>query len=464
MNISLLDMSVILVYILVVLGFGIYLSRKEGSEGYFTNNRKTKLFFLVFSAVATSVGATSVIGIASSGFQNGISFGLLFAVASILGWSLVAYLAPKIKKFGDENKAFTFGDYLFKQYSNRTRKIGRLVVLLAYFFATAIQFVAFAQLIHVTTNLSYIPALFIVALVTITYTAFSGIRGDIYTDVLQFFVMIPIFIFIFIKGFALINLNQLLTLPEGYLNIYNYNGPIFFWAGVLFGFPIILVAVEAWQKVFAAVDQKTARTAFFWTGILKVIVIGASIVIGLFAFHLVPGAPADGAIFSLMAKILPSGLLGLGLASLLAIIMSTVDSGIMVGSATVTKDFYLAKYPDATEKKILFVGRLATVAFGLSTFLVAYFVNDIIALALISTQILLIFAPALLGGLVWNVNNEKSAFWSISLGTAVTLVTMIFDMNMAFVPGVLVAIVAYVIPLFLKRKQTKEIEKALNKI
>jgi solute:Na+ symporter, SSS family len=452
MNISLLDISVLIIYVLTVLGLGIYLSRKEGAEGYFVNNRKTKLFFLIFSAVSTSVGATTVIGIASAGFQNGISFALMFAIASIVGWSLVAYLSPKIKKFGDENKAFTFGDYLFNQYSSRTRKIGRLVVLLGYFFATAIQFVAFAQLIKVTTNLPYTLALFIVALITITYTSLSGIRGDIYTDVLQFFVMLPIFIFIFIKGFAVIDFSQLFVLPEGYLNIYNYNGSVFFWAGILFGFPIVLVAAEAWQKVFAAVDQRTARTAFYWTGILKVITIGASVLIGLLAFHIVPNAPADGAIFSLMTKILPSGLLGLGLASLLAIIMSTVDSGIMVGSATLTKDFYLVKYPDASEKKVLQVGRLATIIFGILTFLVAYFVDDIIALAIISTQILLIFAPALLGGLVWNIKNEKSAFWSISLGLLVTLLAMIFDTDMAFVPGVLVAIIAYAIPLFYKKE------------
>lgn len=453
MNISTLDISILLTYILVVLGFGIYLSKKEGVEGYFANNRKTKLFLLICSAVSTSVGATTIVGVASAGFQSGISFGIIFAIASIIGWSLMAYLSPKIKKFGDENKAFTFGDYLNHQYSNRVRKVGRLVVLFAYFFATAIQFVAFAQLIHVTTNLSYIPALFIVAIATITYTSFSGIRGDLYTDALQFFIMFPVFVFIFIKGFAIVNINQLFVLPDGFLNIYNYNGPLFFWASILFGFPIILVAVEAWQRIFAAVDQKTAKTAFYFTGILKVIMIGISVMVGFLAFHIVPDAPADGAIFSLMIKILPSGLLGLGLASLLAVIMSSVDSAILVGSATVTKDFYLVKYPNASKKNILLVGRLSTILFGLLTFLTAYFVDNVITLAIISTQILLIFAPALLGGLIWNVQNEKSAFWSIFLGLVITLFVMIFNTNMAFIPGVVVAIIAYMFPILFSRKQ-----------
>src|SRR3989344_4746235 len=335
MNISTLDISIIIVYLVVIFLFGLFLSIKEGAEDYFVNNRKTKLLFLIFTALSTSVGAGTVLGVASAGFQTGISFGVLFMIASAVGWVLTAMLAPRIKAFGDANSAYTFGDYLAYQYSNRTRKIGRLVVLIAYFFATGIQFVAFAQLINVTTNLSFTPALLIVALVTILYTALAGVKGDFYTDALQFFVMFPVFIFLFIKGFALVSIQELFILPEGFLNLYNYSGPIFFWAGVLFGFPLILTSVDAWQRIFAAVDERTAKIAFYFSCVLKVGVIGASIFIGLLAYHIVPQADSHGAMFALMAGILPSGLLGLGLASVLAIIMSTVDTGIMVGSATI---------------------------------------------------------------------------------------------------------------------------------
>src|SRR3989344_5778378 len=135
----------------------------------------------MFTASSPGVGAGTVLGVASASFKTGISFGILFMIASGLGWALMGYLAPRIKKFGDEQKAYTFGDYLFHQYSDRTRKIGRLVVLIAYFFLTGIQFVAFAQLINVTTNLSFKPALLFVALVTVIYTVAAGVRGDFYT-------------------------------------------------------------------------------------------------------------------------------------------------------------------------------------------------------------------------------------------------------------------------------------------
>ena len=455
MNISFLDISVLVVYILAVLALGFYLSKKEGAEGYFVNNRKTKLLFLIFTALSTSVGAGTVLGVASASFQTGISFGILFMIASALGWALMGYLAPRIKKFGDEQKAYTFGDYLAHQYSDRARKIGRLVVLIAYFFATGIQFVAFAQLINVTTNLSFTPALLIVALVTILYTALAGVKGDFYTDALQFFVMFPVFIFLFIKGFALVSIQELFILPEGFLNLYNYSGPIFFWAGVLFGFPLILTSVDAWQRIFAAVDEKTAKIAFYCSGVLKVGVIGAAILVGLLAYHIVPNAAADGAMFALMAEILPSGLLGLGLASVLAIIMSTVDTGMMVGSATITKDFFLAKRPNTSEDEILKVGRISASLFGLVGLALAYFVQDIVTLAIVSFQVLLIFAPALLGGLVWKVKNEKSAYWSILLGFLTTLIILPINANFAFIPGLIVSIIAYFIPIFREKRLIK---------
>src|SRR3989344_3719089 len=452
MNISSLDITILLIYILACLGLGLYLSKKEGSEGYFVNNRKTKLFFLIFTALSTSVGAGTVLGVASASFKTGISMGVSFMIASALGWALMGYLAPKIKRFGDEQKAYTFGDYLAHQYSSRTRKIGRLVVLVAYFFSTGIQFVAFAQLIKVTTNMSFTPALLIVALITVIYTVAAGVKGDFYTDALQFFVMFPVFIFLFIKGFALVGVREFFILPEGFLSLYNYSGPIFFWAGLLFGFPLILTSVDAWQRVFAAVDERTAKIAFYFSGVLKVGVIGASIFIGLLAYHIVPQADSDGAMFALMAEILPSGLLGLGLASVLAIIMSTVDTGIMVGSATITKDFFLAKHPNVSEKEILKVGRISASLFGLVGLALAYFVQDIVTLAIVSVQVLLIFAPALLGGLVWKVKNEKSAYWSILLGFLVTLIILPINVNLAFIPGLLVAIIVYIVPIFRERR------------
>ncbi|MEX0930049.1 MAG: hypothetical protein WDZ79_00045 [Candidatus Paceibacterota bacterium] len=101
MNISSLDLSIIIVYILVVLAVGYYLGRKEGADSFFVNNRQTKLWLLVFTALSTSVGAGTVIGVAGAAYDTGISFGLTFMLVSAIGWWVAGYLAPRIKKWSD---------------------------------------------------------------------------------------------------------------------------------------------------------------------------------------------------------------------------------------------------------------------------------------------------------------------------------------------------------------------------
>lgn len=446
MPISFLDIFIILIYLFVMLGVGFFLGRKESSEGFFVNNRKTKTFLLVFTAVSTSVGGGTVIGMASAAYSSGISLGLSFATLSVVGWILVAWLAPRIKSFGDKTGAYTFGDFFAARYSSATRKIGSIVILLSYLTFTAIQFVALAKMTEVIGGINFEIALVAAALTAIAYTALAGLKGDIYTDAIQFFVMFPVFVFLFFASFSKIGFSQFLAgIPADYFNPFNYAGPSFFIGAIAFGFPLLLVSMEVWQRVFAAVDGKTARRAFLFSGLLKVVFISTSIIIGLLAFQLVPGINKDTAIFVLMKELLPSGILGLGFASILAVLMSTVDSMIMVGSATLTKDYYLVKYPNVDEKKKIFIGRVSALLFGLIAFFVALIFQDIVRLSVTSVQILGIFAPALLGGLIWRRSSAQAAFWSILVGFIATLILLPFKPDTAFIPAILLSIIIFVV-------------------
>lgn len=459
MNISTLDSSILLIYLIIVLAVGYFLGRKENAEGFFVNNRKTRTILLIFTALTTSVGSGTVIGVAGAAYDTGLSFGLTFILLSVIGWAIMGYLAPRIKKWGDASGAYTLGDYFAYRYSAGTRRLVSIIILLTVFIWVAVQFIAFASLIGVVTNINYVVALLLTVFLTILYTSLSGIRGDFYTDAIQFFVMLPVFIFLFIKGFRMIDMSAFSQLPSELLSPYNYDGKIFFYAGVLLGFPLIISTMEMWQRVFAAKDVKTAQRAFYWSGLLKVIVIAASILLGFMAFHILPtGIPNDSVLFNLMTTLLPSGLLGLGLASILAILMSTVDSVMMAGSATITKDFYLQKKPNADDVTKLRVGRLAVIGIGLAGLGIAFLIPDIIKLAIISTQIIVIFSPALIGGLIWKKPNAKAGFWSILVGFLVTLILLPVSNNIAFIPGFLIGLIIF-ITLSLRSKERFEIVK-----
>lgn len=444
-----LDIIVIVLYMLGLMGFGFWLYRKESLEGFFVNNRNTHTTLLVFTALSTSLGAGTAIGMATSAYSTGISLGFLFAVVSVIGWTVVALLAPRIKRMGDRLRAFTVGDFLKDRFSNRTKTAGGIVILSASLLAAALQFSVFARLTEVIGGVNFNMALLIAAVVTIAYTVLAGLKGDFYTDAIQFFVMMPVFIFLLIVIFTQVNIGTLFSnLPEGHLDLFNYSGPVFFFAGLLFGIPLLLVSMDVWQRIFAAFDEKTARRSFFIAGFVKVLFIAVVVLIGLAAVSLVPGVEGDASFFILMKEFLPPGILGLGFASILAIIMSTLDSLLMVGSATFTRDFYLHKFPALSDIKQLMVGRVSVLVLGIIATFIAFIFQDIEKLLVVSAQIPLVMGPALIGGLLWSRSNEKAAFWSITLGFAVTLAVLPFATNFAFIPGILVSLIVFFLFIF----------------
>ncbi len=443
LGIHTIDVVILVVYIIAVLGIGLYMGKREEASDFFINSGKTKFWLLLFTSLSTSVGAGTLLGVASATSSTGISFGASFIALSVIGWILMAYLAPKIKRIALENNAYTFGDIIAAKLSDRTRKISGVVVLTGYFLFTAIQYIAAAKIIELVFDLNFNIALAISAIATIAYTAMSGIKGDFYTDAIQFFVMLPVFVFVLIKGLSIISITELFaTAPEGFLDVYNYAGPVFFYASIIFGFALLVSGMDIWQRVFAAYDEKTAQKAFIYSGVLKVVLIIGSIIIGMLAVHLVPASQGDAVVFDLMYTLLPSGLLGLGLASVLAIVMSTVDSMIMVGSAVITKDFYV-RSRDMSQDKILKAGRLSVLGFGLLALVVAYLAPNIVRLSVAAAQIGFVIVPTLLA-LLFKINlHEKTAFWSILVGFVIILIALPFAPDYAFLPGLTATLVIF---------------------
>ena len=440
-----IDLGIIILYLVAVMVMGYFLGRNENADGFFVNHRKTGLFLLVLTTISTQVGAGTVLGLASSTYTKGISLGITYSIVILSGWLFMAWLAPRIKAWADQESAYTMGDYFKSRYGSRARLVASSVTLVSYFIITAVQFIAFARLVEATVGLPFVWALVISAVLTIIYTVFAGIKGDFYTDAVQFFVMLPVFIILFITVGNQMSFAEIFTnVPSGHFDLFNYAGPAFFIAAIVLGFPRMAVAMEVWQRVFAADSAQTARRSFIYSGLLNVVLIAASMVVGFMALKIVPGVEPDGAIYLLMKNLLPVGVLGVGFASMLAILMSSIDSMLMVGSATLTKDFYLVRYPEADEKQTLYMGRLYILLFGLASLIIALLFQDIVRLSVAAAQVLIVFAPALLGGFLWRRANEQAAFWSMLIGFIGTLGFLIPMPDTAFIPGLVLSLVIFV--------------------
>jgi solute:Na+ symporter, SSS family len=443
-----IDLIIVGIYLLVMLTVGFFVGRKEDLEGFLVNNRKTKTALLIFTIVSTSVGMGALIGISSAAYQTGISYGLSAILAGFFGLLFVALFASKIKKFGDEHKAHTIGDWFGIRYSNKNRLLVGIVVLIAYFFYLALQFVGVSGLIHVATGIDFQVAMIISSLITIAYVAFAGIKSDFYTDAIQFFVIVFVLFFVLVPASIkdLGGIGFLAELPAKYFDPFAFGGIGFFFGILILGLPMLLVGMDFWQRIYASTNAKEAKRVFIWSALLMVIFLIPAIIIGLAASQLLPGMNPDFALFELMKQKLPIGILGLGIAGVLATAMSTIDSMILVGSATILKDIHKTFInPKLSDSQMLKWVRIYTVGFGLLGLIVAFLIPNIIQLNIIGASTLMVFSPAIIGGFIWKKATAKGSFWSILIGVIVTFALLPIIPKTSFLAGTLLSLILYII-------------------
>lgn len=445
---NIIDYSVIVGYLLLMLIIGFVVGKREDLEGYLVNNRKTKTILLIFTIVSTTVGMGVFLSISSATYQTGVSYGLTYTLATIFGMLLIAYFAPRIKHFGDEYKAYTLGDWFAVKYSNKNRLLVSIIILIAYFFMMALQFVGIAGLVHVVIGLDFQVALIISSLITIIYTTAAGIKSDFYTDAIQF-AIIFFTLFLVLLPLSLIEsggFSFLKELPSSFFDPFAFSGISFFIGGIILGATAWVVCMELWQRIYASTTEKEARKVYLWSVVLLIFLFIPAILLGLIAFKVVPGVNPDFALFELMKKGLPAGLLGLGIVGILATAMSTVDSMILVGSATILKDIHKTFInPRLSEKQMLGWGRFYTFFYGIVGLVVAYLIPHIIQLQIIGAGTLVVLTPATIGGFLWKKSTAQGSFWSILGGMIVTFSLYPFMPTLSFIPGAFVAFILFVI-------------------
>lgn len=453
-----IDLIVIALYLLATVYIGIKSSKRENLEGYLANNRKTKLWFLTFSNVSTLVGAGAVIAVASSAYTTGISYGLVVAVSLTVAAILFALLSKKIKTFGDQNKAYTVGDFFEYRFGKSNRYVFAVLFVILAFLWGAIQFVAIAQLLKSLTGTGFLAALILSAIVTIIYTSIAGLISDIMTDFLQFWVMLATFVILLPLAWVKAGgFTALKSLPSVYFDPFAFGGVSFLVGGIILSGLVLIPSVHYWQRIYSAESVKTSRKSFLFSIPGVLFFVGASVLAGLFAAIIIPGVNPDSSLFDLMKNILPTGLLGLGFAGIIAVVMSSIDSLLLGGSATLLKDLYMPFFhPKMHERELLNMARYITAIFGMICAMVAFIFQDIIQLSILTAFTALCFVPSTIGGLFWKRTTMKGSIASL-LSALVVLYALIGVMpKTAFLPSFVVGTLVLIIVSLLTKHSESE--------
>ena len=288
----------------------------------------------------------------------------------------------------------------------------------------------------------------LIVLITGCYTIFGGLRAVIFTDALQAFVLIIGSITISIIGLTKIGGwgNLVSSIEPSRFNMFlPADHPDFPWIGMVFAPPII--GIWYWctdqyivQRVLSASDIHQARKGTIFAGYLKLLPIFMFFIPGLIAYAMSKSGQMDygssDQVFpTLVRELLPTGMRGLVAGGLLAALMSSLSSVFNSCSTLFTMDIYKKLNPNASEKKLVLVGRIATGVVVLSGILWIPFMKAVSGgglytyLQSVQAYIAPPIASVFLLGLFWSRINATGAFTALVGGFSAGMIRLGLEIN-----------------------------------
>nr|VFJ86417.1 MAG: Na+/proline symporter [Candidatus Kentron sp. LFY] len=451
--ITTLDLSIIIGYLIAVFGIATFFSIGQGLEGFLVNSRATRLPFLVVSIVSTTVGAGFFLSVAAEGYESGISFGFTMIMVSIAASLTLAAISRKIKYLSDNDNSSTVPEFLSIRYQSRTVGfVAALITVFGYLFVTALQFVGIGAIGSVISGYDFKIILIIAGITTIAYTAIGGLRSNLFADALSFLIMVIVLVIIITLIITSEEID-LSKLPPTHLDVFAFSGVPFFFLSILLSIVSAFMFMELWQRIFSAKDYKVAQCAFLISAVLQPPLIGSGIILGLVASILYKDIDKSAGLFQVMVDFLPSGILGFGLVAVLAILMSTVNSLVLVGgSALFTNMLTTNNLYQNGDVRLRWV-RFLTIAFGACALCLAFLLPDLVRLLLMGAFIMMPMCPAIIWTLFAKKLHPKSSIASMISGISVTIVLIPWMPDTAFAPGFLVSLLILVVAHLALRKK-----------
>jgi solute:Na+ symporter, SSS family len=436
-----LDYLVLALYFIVIFAIGWYFARRERStENYFLAGRDVAWWAIGASLFSSNIGSEHFIGLAGTGASSGLAVGhfewLASLIVLLLGWVFVPFYL--------RSNVYTMPEFLERRYNGACRTYLATVSLIAYVF-TKIAVALFAGAIVLKAVLGWGMWQSTLALVVATgiYTIAGGLAAVIYTEVLQTVVLVGGALVL-----ALIGLDRVggwsglqASVPNEFFHMMKpATDREFPWTGIFFGAPIL--GIWYWctdqvivQRTLAAKNIEQAKGGTVFAGFLKILPVFMLVVPGMTARALYPqemAADSNAAFPLLVARLMPTGLQGMMIAAMLAALMSSLSAVFNSSSTIFTMDFYKKLRPDASERHLVNVGRLATVVMvGLALLWIPLMgrISSQLWIYLQSVQAYVSppIAAVFLFGIFWRRVNGQGALASLLVGFVLGAVRFILE-------------------------------------
>ncbi len=435
---DIVDYVIFGVYLAGTLAIGFYHFRhNNGDEDYFVGNRNMKPSHVGLSIVATDVGGGFSIGLGGAGFLMGLSGTWLLFTGLVGAWLSAVLVIPKIKKIDRHNTFMTYPDFLRFRYDNRVASAAALISGSGYLGFTGAQMLAGAKLASATILQQnpfgiepHLFSLILIAIVTITYTAAGGLKAVIYTDTIQWVILLTGLIVITIPAtlHAIGGIEPLIaSLPPSHFSLTAIS-PATFTNWMITIVPIWFIGMTLYQRMYACRSASDARKAWFVAGLFEYPLMAfAGVFLGMCARVVFPEADPETAMPMLIRDILPAGVTGIVIAAYFSAVMSTADSCMMASSGNFTSDL-LKPYLRQRQKRIppaIRLSMIITLLVGLAAALLAARFTTVLNAILYTYSFMVsgLFVPTI-GALFWQKSSSNGALAAMAGGGTLTLLLM----------------------------------------
>lgn len=466
---------VIIVYFLGMVSIGLYYyKRTQNLSDYILGGRSLNPWVSAMSAQASDMSGWLLLGLPGYAFSAGIeafwiSAGL--ALGTYLNWK---YTAKRLRIFSEKtDDALTLSSYFQKRFKSNSISLRLLTsVFILFFFLTytASGLVASAKLFNTIFDIPYLIALSIGLVVVVLYTFLGGFMAvswtDLFQGILMFFALLIVPMVLMGKlggyGNAISMINNidpgLLKLSVGAVGLLNVIS-LAAWGLGYFGQPHILA------RFMAVRDPEEIKFSRAISMVWVILTLGASVVVGLFGrayYNGIQDFASETVFIRLVSDLFPALIGGVLLSAVLAAIMSTADSQLLVSSSAFVEDiFKVLSKKELSDIKQVWLGRIVVLIIAAIAFLFATDPNSSV-LGLVSYAWAGLggtFGPAVLFSLYYRKTTYKGTFVGMLLGGITVIVWKnflhggIFDMYEIVPAFIISSLVIWIVSMNDKENQ-----------
>lgn len=434
-----------IVYLAVMLLIGfLYFKRTKNTEDYFLGGRKLNGWVAALSAQASDMSGWLLMGLPGAIYAAGtgqiwIAVGL--AIGTLLNWTLVA---SRLRRYTlRAGNSLTLPSYFENRFRDKTKILriaSSLFIMIFFLVYTASGFAAGANLFASVFDIEYSVALTIGVVVILAYTFLGGFMAVCVTDFIQGLMMLIALMVVPVMAFALIGGSGNLTdlLAKSNVNVPAFLNPMqdnsgnisaisiisqLGWALGYFGMPHILVrfmAIRSQNEV-----KKSRVVAMVWVALS----LGAACMVGVIGrAYLMPtlleGEQTQNVFIQMILKMFTGQYAlpfvgGIFLCGILAAVMSTADSQLLVTASSISEDIFRGVFAkNAKDKTVLLISRITVVVVAIIAYIIAWNPKSSV-MGLVSNAWAgfgAAFGPVIILSLFWRRGNYKGAIAGMLVG------------------------------------------------